>query len=146
MQSHLYQENEPAVNVTTGDNTTTEDEVASVDYNPTPPRSRTTSTSPRRDKSPVSKPTRIPTPLRQLAYLEHVPIPQKLFEPTKAAIERLRSSYTEYALIMKSLNREPLPVKIFVPETLRTYLESNSNDSLKEQKTSCLGLSNMFRR
>ena len=98
-------ENEPAVNVTTGDNTTTEDEVASVDYNPTPPRSRTPSTSPRRDKSPVSTPTRIPKPVRQPAHLEHAPLSQKLFEPTKAAIERLRISYTEYALIMKSLNR-----------------------------------------
>ena len=118
-------ENEPVVNVTTGDNTTTEDEVFSVDYNPTPPQSRTPSTSPRRKKTPVSTPTRLPSPVRQPAHLEHVPLPQKLFEPTKPAIERLRSTYTEYALIMKSLNREPLPVKMFVPETLWTYLESN---------------------
>ena len=71
--------------LTTGDKTTTEDEVASVDYNTTPPHSRTPSTSPRREKSPVSTPTRLPTPVRKPAHLEHVPLPQKLFEPKKAA-------------------------------------------------------------
>ena len=63
-------ENEPAVNGTTGDNTTTEDEVASVDYNPKPPRSITPSTSPRREKTPVSTQTRLPSPVRQPAPLE----------------------------------------------------------------------------
>ena len=53
-----------------------------------------------------------------MTHLENVPLPQKLFEPKKEAINKLRSSYTKYALLMNSINIEPLPVKKFVPETL----------------------------